>query len=98
MTRRAVVWVAGLALLAYGAGRAPGAEAAGYPERPIKFIVPWAAGGDTDSIVRVFANLYQTRPISGVLLFLSVASFVLAVYQHRRHLRREAPPQEEEVE
>src|SRR5574341_2077235 len=59
MTRRAVVWVAGLALLAWGAGAAPAAEAAGYPERPIKFIVPWAAGGDTDAIKRVFANLLQ---------------------------------------
>lgn len=30
--------------------------AAGYPERPVKLIVPWAAGGDTDAILRVFAN------------------------------------------
>jgi len=37
----------------------PRAEAAAYPERPIKFIVPWAAGGDTDAIKRVFANLLQ---------------------------------------
>lgn len=29
---------------------------AGYPERPIKFIIPWAAGGDTDAIMRVVAN------------------------------------------
>ena len=28
---------------------------AAYPERPIKMIVPWAAGGDTDAICRVIA-------------------------------------------
>jgi tripartite-type tricarboxylate transporter receptor subunit TctC len=32
---------------------------AAYPERPIKMIVPWAAGGDTDSIYRSFAPLLQ---------------------------------------
>jgi tripartite-type tricarboxylate transporter receptor subunit TctC len=51
--------MAGLALAAWSAGTAPGAQAATYPERPIKFIVPWAAGGDTDAIKRVFANLLQ---------------------------------------
>ena len=29
---------------------------AAYPDRPIKMIVPWAAGGDTDAIFRVIAN------------------------------------------
>src|SRR5512139_1609042 len=28
---------------------------AAYPDRPIKMIVPWAAGGDTDAICRVTA-------------------------------------------
>lgn len=37
------------------------AFAASYPERPIKLIVPWAAGGDTDSIYRVFAPLLQKQ-------------------------------------
>jgi tripartite-type tricarboxylate transporter receptor subunit TctC len=32
---------------------------AAYPERPIKLIVPWAAGGDTDSIYRAFAPHFQ---------------------------------------
>jgi putative tricarboxylic transport membrane protein len=30
-----------------------------YPERPIKMIVPWAAGGDTDNIFRPFAAELQ---------------------------------------
>src|SRR4051812_16666379 len=32
---------------------------AAYPERPIKLIVPWPAGGDTDNIFRPFAPLLQ---------------------------------------
>jgi len=32
---------------------------AAYPERPVKLIVPWAAGGDTDSIFRPFAQHLQ---------------------------------------
>ena len=40
-------------------GAALGAQAAGYPDRPIKMIVPWAAGGDTDNIFRPFAPPLQ---------------------------------------
>lgn len=32
---------------------------AAYPDRPIKLIVPWAAGGDTDNIFRPFATALQ---------------------------------------
>lgn len=32
---------------------------AAYPERPVKLIVPWAAGGDTDNIFRPFAQALQ---------------------------------------
>ena len=35
------------------------AALAAYPDRPIKMIVPWAAGGDTDNIFRPFAPLLQ---------------------------------------
>jgi len=35
-----------------------GASAA-YPDRPIKLVVPWAAGGDTDNIFRPFAPALQ---------------------------------------
>jgi len=47
-----LIMVAALALAV------PAAFAA-YPERPIKLIVPWAAGGDTDNIFRPFAPLLQ---------------------------------------
>ena len=33
--------------------------AADYPDRAIKLIVPWTAGGDTDLIFRPFAPLRQ---------------------------------------
>ena len=38
---------------------APLAVHAQYPDRPIKMIVPWPAGGDTDNIFRPFAPLLQ---------------------------------------
>jgi len=41
------------------AALAPLAVHAAYPDRPIKLIVPWAAGGDTDNIFRPFAPLLQ---------------------------------------
>ena len=46
--------VAGIALAAL-----PLAVAAAYPDRPIKLIVPWPAGGDTDNIFRPYAPLMQ---------------------------------------
>ena len=30
-----------------------------YPERPVRMIVPWAAGGDTDNIFRPFGQVLQ---------------------------------------
>lgn len=36
-------------------------DAAAYPERPIKLIVPWAAGGDTDVIKRVWAEMAKNH-------------------------------------
>ena len=38
---------------------APLAAQAAYPDRPIKLIVPWPAGGDTDNIFRPFAPQLQ---------------------------------------
>jgi len=34
---------------------------AAYPDRPVKLIVPWAAGGDTDNIFRPFSPLLQKQ-------------------------------------
>ena len=34
---------------------------AAYPERPVRLIVPWAAGGDTDNIFRPFSPLLQKQ-------------------------------------
>ena len=34
---------------------------AAYPDRPVKMIVPWPAGGDTDNIFRPFAPLLQKQ-------------------------------------
>jgi len=50
MTRYALLLAAALAPLAVHAA---------YPDRPIKLIVPWPAGGDTDNIFRPFAPLMQ---------------------------------------
>ena len=36
-------------------------HAASFPERPVKMVVPWAAGGDTDNIFRPFAPLLQKQ-------------------------------------
>ncbi|MBI3126785.1 MAG: tripartite tricarboxylate transporter substrate binding protein [Candidatus Tectomicrobia bacterium] len=49
-----------LALLAFAAfGLWAFPAAAAYPERPIKLIVPWPAGGDTDGIFRPFGPQLQ---------------------------------------
>src|SRR5574341_2186245 len=41
------------------AGSAASLVLAAYPERPVKMIVPWAAGGDTDNIFRPFGQALQ---------------------------------------
>ncbi len=42
--------------------------AATYPERPVKVVVPWAAGGDTDNIFRPFAPAMQKQLGQTVLI------------------------------
>jgi tripartite-type tricarboxylate transporter receptor subunit TctC len=44
---------------------------AAYPDRPIKLIVPWAAGGDTDSIYRSFAPHLQ-KHLNGTIVIANV--------------------------
>ena len=51
--KRLTAVAAGLALFAASSTYAV------YPDRPIKLVVPWAAGGDTDNIFRPFAPLLQ---------------------------------------
>lgn len=45
--------------IALAAAFAAPALAADFPDRPIKLVVPWAAGGDTDNIFRPFAPAFQ---------------------------------------
>lgn len=47
--------------LAIAAAFAAPAIAADFPDRPIKLVVPWAAGGDTDNIFRPFAPAFQKQ-------------------------------------
>lgn len=44
---------------------------AAYPDRPIKMIVPWAAGGDTDNIFRPFAPLLQ-KQLGGTVVIANI--------------------------
>lgn len=55
--RRALL-AAGAALSAAGT-LAGMASAQGYPDRPITLIVPWGAGGGTDSTARIVASLLE---------------------------------------
>ena len=47
--------IAGLCALSI-VGLAQAQSADGYPNKPIRFVVPFAAGGPTDVIARVIAN------------------------------------------
>jgi tripartite-type tricarboxylate transporter receptor subunit TctC len=47
------------------------AGSAAYPERPVKMIVPWAAGGDTDSIFRPFVPHLQ-KHLGGTVVIANV--------------------------
>lgn len=47
--------LAALALLGCAAASAQ-AQVANYPDRPVELVVPWAAGGGTDSMARSFAE------------------------------------------
>jgi tripartite-type tricarboxylate transporter receptor subunit TctC len=63
-------WIA--ATLASAALVAASSALAAYPERPIKLIVPWAAGGDTDSIYRSFQPHFQ-KHLGGTIVIANVA-------------------------
>ncbi len=57
--RRSAVLPVLPALLGAAVALAAGTSFAAYPDRPVKLIVPWAAGGDTDNIFRPLAPLLQ---------------------------------------
>ena len=44
---------------------------AAYPERPVKLIVPWAAGGDTDVVYRAFQTHLQ-KHLGGTVVIANV--------------------------
>ncbi|OWJ67474.1 tripartite tricarboxylate transporter substrate binding protein [Inquilinus limosus] len=50
--------IAGLAGVLLAAVAAPAAQAE-WPERPITYIVPWAAGGGTDAVSRILASFLE---------------------------------------
>jgi tripartite-type tricarboxylate transporter receptor subunit TctC len=47
------------ALLALGAVIACTSIASAFPDRPVQIIVPWAAGGGVDTVVRIFGNGFE---------------------------------------
>lgn len=57
--RQLLAWMGAAAL---ASGMKP-ARAAGWPDRPIRFIVGWPPGGGTDAVARIVAN--QMGPILG---------------------------------
>ncbi len=44
---------------------------AAYPDRPVKMVVPWAAGGDTDVIYRAFQPMFQ-KALGGTVVIANV--------------------------
>jgi tripartite-type tricarboxylate transporter receptor subunit TctC len=58
-------------LLAAALAVLPLATLAAYPDRPVKLIVPWAAGGDTDVIYRAFQPFFQ-KHLGGTVVIANV--------------------------
>jgi len=65
---RKAACVLGTLLLAVSA---VGTGLAAYPDRPVKLIVPWAAGGDTDNIFRPFGPALQ-KHLGGTVVIANV--------------------------
>lgn len=87
----ALLWIARIGLLTAGAAFAqPAATGAGqaYPNKPVRVIIPFAAGGATDVVVRIVANrlpevlgqqvVIDNRPGAGGLIGTELASGAIA--------------------
>ena len=59
ITRRSLIISAGVAAPALLSSRALGAAASDYPNKPIRFIIPYAPGGGFDVYVRVVAPVME---------------------------------------
>ena len=55
MVRGRSALLAALAVLAI-AGSTPSARAQGWPQKPVKIVVPFAPGGNSDGIARLIAQ------------------------------------------
>jgi len=53
--RTALMGIGGAAATLAGTAKAQTTPAGAWPDRPITLVVPWAAGGSTDTVVRVMA-------------------------------------------
>jgi tripartite-type tricarboxylate transporter receptor subunit TctC len=61
MHRRFAAAIAALALAAWGLAASPAAAEDAYPTRPVTVIVTFAAGGNADTLARIFAERMSQR-------------------------------------
>ncbi len=59
LDRRQMLSSSAKALLAVGVPWASGAQAAAYPDKPVRFLVPYPPGGGTDVIARIVQERFQ---------------------------------------
>ncbi|HXN67186.1 MAG TPA: tripartite tricarboxylate transporter substrate binding protein [Bradyrhizobium sp.] len=66
--RRAAGWLLALLTVLFAAGSIQASHAEGYPERTIKIIVPFPAGGPTDVAARLIAQSLSSKLGQGVVV------------------------------